>query len=241
MAAADILIVDDDLDLADGLAELLQLQGYATETVFNGRAALERCRLKAFDLVLMDVRMPVMNGVDSFLEIRKVRPGAKVVMMTGHQEPIVAKALEAGALGLLRKPFTVDSLVAALQSADRPVAVLGDEDAAFVATLSQQLATSGYAAAVAESGEEAINCMRGGGVDVLLMDLKLPVAIGLEVYDDLAKRGPPPSTVIVTTKATERWDTIDVLRQIPANDYLTKPVDPDLLIAIVERIVATGR
>jgi len=241
MTAADILIVDDDLDLADGLAELLQLQGYATETVFNGQSALERCRLKAFDLVLMDVRMPVMNGVDSFLEIRKLRPGAKVVMMTGHQEPIVAKALEAGALGLLRKPFSVDSLVAALQSADRPVAVLGDEDAAFVASLGQQLATSGYAAAIAETGEEAIKCVRGGGIDVLLMDLKLPVAIGLEVYDDLARRGAPPSTVIVTTKATEKWDTIDVLRQIPANDYLTKPVDPDLLVAIVERIVATGR
>jgi two-component system, NtrC family, response regulator HydG len=241
MATADILIVDDDLDLAEGLAEVLQLEGHATEIVSNGRTALERCRLKAFDLILMDVRMPVMNGVDSFLEIRKIRPDAKVMMMTGHQEPIVARALEAGALGLLRKPFTVDALLGALQSTARPLALVGDEDASFVGTLRQQLATSGYAAAVVESGEEAVACVRDGGVDILLMDLKLPVSYGLEVYDDLAKRGNAPSTIIVTTKATERWDTIDVLRQISASEYLTKPVDPDLLVALVEWIVAADR
>jgi DNA-binding response OmpR family regulator len=235
---ADILIVDDDSDMADGLAEVLELQGYAVETAHNGRVALERCRSRAFDLVLMDVRMPVMNGVDGFLEIRKIRPAARVIMMTGHQEPIVAKALEAGALGLLRKPFTADSLLAALKSAERPLAIVGEDDAVFVSQLGSELATRGYSAAVVESGDEAIERVKRGGIDILLMDFRLPVSYGLEVYQDLSKCGRPPATVIVTTMTTERWDAIDTLHRMAANEYLTKPVDPDALVAMVERMTA---
>ena len=238
MAHADILIVDDDGDMADGLAEVLELQGYSVETASDGRTALERCRVRAFDLVLMDVRMPVMNGVDSFLEIRKIRPAAEVIMMTGHQEPIVAKAIEAGALGLLRKPFTTDSLLAALQSAEQPLAIVGEDDAAFVSGLGGQLATRGYKAAVVESGDEAIERAGRGDIDILLMDLKLPVSYGLEVYQDLSKRGRPPATVIVSSAATERWDAIDSLQRIAANHYLVKPVDPDALVAMIERMTA---
>jgi DNA-binding response OmpR family regulator len=236
VARADILIVDDDSDLADGLAEVLELQGYAVETAHNGLVALERCRARAFDLVLMDVRMPVMNGVDGFLEIRKIRPAARVIMMTGHQEPIVAKALEAGALGLLRKPFTADSLLAALKSAARPLAIVGEDDAVFVSKLGGELATRGYTAAVVETGDEAIERVTRGGIDILVMDFRLPVSYGLEVYQDLSKCGRPPATVIVTTLTTERWDAIDTLHRLAANEYLTKPVDPDALVVMVERM-----
>ena len=60
----------------------------------------------------MDVRMPIMNGVDSFFEIRKLKPDARIVMMTGFKEAIVAKALEAGAAGLLNKPFAIEAMLA---------------------------------------------------------------------------------------------------------------------------------
>ena len=59
----------------------------------------------------MDVRMPVMNGVDSFLAIRKIKPRARIVMMTGFKEPILERAISAGAEGPLHKPFSVDDLL----------------------------------------------------------------------------------------------------------------------------------
>jgi DNA-binding NtrC family response regulator len=110
-----IMIVDDDQDLAESLAELLGIHGYTVDIACNGQEAVERVRNDDFDLTFMDVRMPVMNGVDSFFEIRKMKPSAKVVMMTGFKEPMVSKALENGALGLLNKPFQLDDMLEKLQ------------------------------------------------------------------------------------------------------------------------------
>ena len=61
--------------------------------------------------------MPIMNGVDSFFEIRKMKPEAKIVMMTGFKEAIVTKALEAGAAGLLTKPFDIAAMLAIVDRA----------------------------------------------------------------------------------------------------------------------------
>jgi DNA-binding NtrC family response regulator len=55
--------------------------------------------------------MPVMNGVDSFFAIRQMKPAARIVMMTGFKEPIMQKAVDAGALGPLHKPFTIDAML----------------------------------------------------------------------------------------------------------------------------------
>jgi len=111
MAQMKVMIVDDDRDLAEGLAELLELHGYAVELAINGQEAVERSRKADYDVTFMDVRMPVMNGVDSFFEIRRIRPQARIVMMTGFKEEVVNKALAAGAVGLLNKPFAIDKML----------------------------------------------------------------------------------------------------------------------------------
>src|SRR5262249_59727068 len=69
-----IMIVDDDQDLAESLGDLLQAHGYDVDLAKDGQDALEHQRAQDFDVTLMDVRMPVMNGVDSFLAIRKRKP-----------------------------------------------------------------------------------------------------------------------------------------------------------------------
>jgi two-component system, NtrC family, response regulator HydG len=106
-----IMIVDDDQDLAESLADLLQVHGYDVDIAKDGRDALEHARAQDFDITLMDVRMPVMNGVDSFLAIRKIKPQARIVMMTGFKEPILAKATAAGAEGPLQKPFSPEDML----------------------------------------------------------------------------------------------------------------------------------
>src|SRR5215831_12997684 len=118
MPSLSVMIVDDDRDLAEGLAELLEIHGYTVAVAGNGREAVERFRDQDYDMTFMDVRMPVMNGVDSFFEIRKIKPEAKIVLMTGFKEPIVSRALENGALGLLNKPFAAEAMLKLAESAN---------------------------------------------------------------------------------------------------------------------------
>ena len=109
--AVRIMIVDDDEDLAESLADLLKVYGYEVDIATNGREALQRAQAADFDVTFMDVRMPVMNGVDSCLAIKRIKPQARIVMMTGFKEPILAKATAAGAEGPLQKPFSPEVML----------------------------------------------------------------------------------------------------------------------------------
>jgi two-component system, NtrC family, response regulator HydG len=106
-----IMIVDDDQDLAESLADLLKVFGYEVAIATNGKDALQRAQMTDFDITFMDVRMPVMNGVDSCLAIKQIKPDARIVMMTGFKEPILAKATAAGAEGPLQKPFSPEDML----------------------------------------------------------------------------------------------------------------------------------
>jgi DNA-binding response OmpR family regulator len=106
-----VLIVDDDVDLAEGLAEMLRANDCEVDLAHNGQEAVERYRQRDYDIAFLDVRMPVMNGVEGFFAIKRLRPDAVIVMMTGFQEAMLQRALDAGALGPLNKPFSLRKML----------------------------------------------------------------------------------------------------------------------------------
>jgi CheY-like chemotaxis protein len=94
----NILVVDDDEDNAMSLGEVFELEGHRVRTVFSGQDAIDACINSQFDLAFIDVMMPGKNGVESFLEIRRVRPQARVYMMTGYSvEELLQQAVRQGA------------------------------------------------------------------------------------------------------------------------------------------------
>src|SRR5262245_55048175 len=111
MSQLNILVVDDDLDLAESIAETLGLGGHTVTLAPNGAEAVKHFDEKKYDLSFIDFRMPVMNGADCFFAIRARHPDAKIVLMTGFKEPAVDKALKAGALALLQKPFRLEEVL----------------------------------------------------------------------------------------------------------------------------------
>ena len=94
---------------------MLGAKGYAVRTAANGEEAIESIKEAGYDLVFLDIRMPYMDGVEVFRELRKYRPDISVVMMTGYAvEQQLEGALKDGAKGYLRKPFTVDELLTSI-------------------------------------------------------------------------------------------------------------------------------
>lgn len=112
-----ILVLDDNVDVAQGVGEILDICGYDVALVHDGLSAVSAFCSGKFDIGLFDVRMPGMNGVEAYLEIRRVMPDARVLLMSGYAEDdLVNTALDNGALGLLSKPFEPDAMLALVES-----------------------------------------------------------------------------------------------------------------------------
>lgn len=110
-----VMIVDDEPELAESIAEMLQLLGYDVTIAKDEQDALDGARAQAFDIAFVDSRMPNMHGADLFFEIKRLMPQARVVMMTGFKEPILDKALQAGAEGPLLKPFSIKEMLSMIE------------------------------------------------------------------------------------------------------------------------------
>ena len=113
---ATILIVDDDADICLTLQDILDMEGYTAVTAQGGRAALDIARNRVFDAVLMDVKMPDLNGVQTFRLLRDIAPHTPVIMMTAFAvSDLLDEALALGACGALRKPVDFDELFTTIE------------------------------------------------------------------------------------------------------------------------------
>ncbi len=110
-----ILIVDDEAVIRKGISRVLQKKGITSEQAANGREALLQLAKQPMDLVLLDIRMPDMDGIELLKTIRANYPDTKVIMITGY--PTIDSAVHCtklGALDYLVKPFRLDDLESAL-------------------------------------------------------------------------------------------------------------------------------
>ena len=235
MRPLKIFIVDDNQDFAESLADILELDGHQVELAFDGETAIEKFREQDFDITFLDVRLPGMNGVESFFEIYKINPRARVVMMTGYSvEQLVSQAIENGALEVLHKPLEMSKVFDLLERIKPDgIILLTDDDQDFVDSLKDFLTDHDYVVVVAHTGQEAVDRILANHIDILILDLKLPVLSGLEVYLTLKKHHRVVPTIIVTAYAAEEASDIDKLRSMSVSGCFTKPFDPqDLLNAI---------
>jgi two-component system response regulator HydG len=112
-----IFVIDDDKEHAESLADILEMRGYEVDVAHSGEAALARARETGFDIALMDVKLPGINGVETYREFRRLHPQARVMMMTGFSVgALVAEAIDQGALGVLHKPFSPQALLEFVES-----------------------------------------------------------------------------------------------------------------------------
>ena len=122
MTAPHVLIVDDDPALLAALPEALRLRmdGVTVDTADSGAAALDRIAAREYEAIVIDVKMPGMDGLALLAEIRARRPDTPVLMITGHGEHALAiQALRGGAYDFIQKPIDRDHFVAALSRAMR--------------------------------------------------------------------------------------------------------------------------
>ena len=227
-----ILVVDDDRDHADALAELLVLEGHDVEATYGGEDAVAAFKRTDFDLAFMDVMMPNMNGVESFLEIKRHKPNAQVIMMTGYSvDQLLKQATENGAVAALQKPLSPKSISEALDNvAPSGIILVAEDDEGFGPTLKQMICDDGRSCELVTNGSLALDRIGQGGIDSVILDLRLPLIDGLDVYKRLKETGIDVPTILITGYAEEYLDKINAEVDLELTGILTKPFEPDDLL-----------
>lgn len=118
MDSLRVLFVDDEEELVSAVVERLELRGIEAVGATSGRAALDLLDAGAFDVVVLDVKMPGLGGIDVIRAARRRHPDLKVVLMTGHGSLEDADlGLSLGAIAYLQKPVDLEALIEIIRTA----------------------------------------------------------------------------------------------------------------------------
>jgi len=176
MSEKRILVVDDDRTMVSTLCDILELHGWRAIGSSDGGRAAELVVEHDVQVVLMDVRMPRVDGVEALRRIKMSSPGTRVVLMTAYAaRGLLAHAESEGALRILKKPVDVRDLLAFLESTvrdHRPVLVV-DDDPGSLNSLCDVLDLHGIAVIRARSLAQALERLDAGEPGAVLLDLKL--------------------------------------------------------------------
>jgi len=233
----NILVVDDRRSIRLTLGRILEDEDYNVVTVENGYQAIEAVRETHFDVIFMDIKMPGINGVQTFREVKKIDPEAAVIMMTAYSvEDLVKEALEEGAYAIVYKPFDIERIIAIIEELLRGKTLILVVDASFQdrETLKGILEDKGYRVATARDGAEAIEMVKTRHYDIIFLEVKLPDMDGTQVFERV-KEIDPQAAVIMMTSYTEE----DLLRRAISQGAYTciyKPFDMEKVIALVKNM-----
>ena len=240
-----VLVVDDDKDFRENLLDILDSHGYEAIAASDGFDAIERIKeSEHFDVVLMDIKMPVMDGVETFRQVKQIDPDSTVIMVTAYsRDELVKDALREGAYAIFYKPVEIEKLLGVVQQAGEEgmLIMVIDDDPLFSTNLKEILIKHGYRVLVANSGEEALEAAKGNNIDLYLIDMKMPVMNGLETYLKLKEIRPGAVAVMVTAFREEMRDLIDQSINSSAYTCLFKPVDMNQLLELLGAMSETRK
>jgi DNA-binding NtrC family response regulator len=113
-----ILLVDDEEQFVLALSERLTLRGYDVTASLSGEDAVEKVKQYNYEVVILDVAMPGLDGVDTLREVKKIKPLTEVIMLTGHATVETAiEGMKLGAIDYLVKPCETEELVTKINKA----------------------------------------------------------------------------------------------------------------------------
>jgi DNA-binding NtrC family response regulator len=232
-----LLIVDDEASLLMTLVANLELEGFAVVGAENALCALDLLRREAFDLVLTDIRMPGMNGVELFRTIRSQHPEMPVILMTAFAvESLIDEAILQGAFAVLPKPFDIEHMIAVLSRAvSRPVVLLVNRHHG-VEPAAATLRAMGVACRECEDEDETLSAVRDRKADVIVADLGM---LGDKTPEFVRQVLSVDSSVGVITIAVHLLpELFQKVAAVGASACLLHPLAPAELVRIIARMRA---
>ncbi len=242
-----LLMVDDERDFLHAVEPGLSRRGFDVTLAETGMTALDILAQEEFDVVVLDVKMPGLDGVDTFREIKRMAPDVPVVLLTGHGS--IQQAFETSREGVheyLTKPCDVEEIARVLREAaqrsrlkresprhlrEEIHLLLVDDDLEFVRSLTPALERRGIRVREAHDGGTALELLREGSFHVALVDVVMQGMDGLTLLGRLHELDPPLAVVILTGNP-QVGDARRGLKE-GAFDYLVKPQPVEALVDVI--------
>jgi len=229
------LVVDDNSSFAENLAEVLSDTGAEVAITASGAQALHAVAASRFDVLITDMRMPVMSGAHLVHEIRRVDPGLPAVIVTAYTaEDDLLAARDEGLLAVFPKPVPLDRLIQVLRVARRDgLVALVEDDAGLADNLSEAMRDRGFSAVTARTVAEAD---RLGGVQpfAAVIDLRLPGSPDGEALRRILARTPHLPVMVMSAYP-------DAIRGVAAPRIFEKPFATGKFLDALEQIHAEQR
>ena len=236
------MIVDDNINLCKTMSLIFSKKGYDVTIANSGPKAIEKVKEKSFDIIFMDIKMPLMHGVETYKRIKKIMDDVVVVMMTAYAvEDLVQEALDEGAYAVLYKPLNFDKVLGIIEKSKEArqggFILLVDDDPGVCTTLKNILTKKGHKVGIAHTGEEAIKKSRKEVFDIFFLDMKLPTMNGLETYLAIKKNNPELVAILMTGYHQEMADLVQEALNKDAYTCLYKPLNIEKMLILVREIL----
>ncbi|MHC5537523.1 response regulator [Singulisphaera rosea] len=233
-----VLVVDDEPDICDNLSDILTDLGYRVVCAYDGPSALELVRQAHFDVALLDLRMPGMDGLSLYREIKKIRAATMAILITAYAGGNTSEeAIVAGAWQVLAKPVQIPRLLNLVEQAQRqPLVLVVDDDRDLCENLWQILRERDYRVALAHDVVGVAEQVRDTAFQVVLIDMKLPGSDGGEVFRLVRESEPRARTVLVTGCRPEMDSLVERVLAEGADVTCYKPLDVPRLLETLDRL-----
>lgn len=235
-----ILVVDDEPDIRDSVADILNEFGYDADTAGDGAEALSKIQDKSYDVALLDFKMPGMNGLTLYREMRRICPETSAILVSAYTgDGVAEEAISSGVRRVISKPVDMGDVIAQVdEELERPLALIVDDDSVFCESLRDILAEKGLRVGLANDEATAAKLVQSRHPHVVVLDIVLGAeSDATRVFRAIRDSSPDAGVVLVTGHDAETAPLIKELADDPGIAVCYKPIEVPLLLEAIEKLV----
>ncbi len=244
-AKKSVLIVDDDALIREQLEHELRRNYYSPLSASSGEEALDIYNRESIDIVLLDVMLPDIDGLDLLSDIKNKERSPEVIVVTGFgTQEIAILALRRGAIDYIEKPIDTNALTAALGRATEKLSTRGDvelrhtvlvidDNEEIARSIGSFLESRDFSVYMAHNGKDGLDIISGNKIDVVVVDVQMAGMDGLEVLRRAKKLHADIEGIVVT--GYDAQDVAVEALRAGAFEYIQKPLNLEELLFAVNR------
>ncbi len=229
-----ILVVDDHQGMLQTLTDILKDEDYQVTAAESGLMAIDLCKKNEFDIILMDVKMPELNGVETLQRIKGYITNTRVIMMSAYSvEELKQESLRAGAVAFMQKPIDVEVVIKLIEQVEQPSILLISEDDREINVLMNYLNQHNYRAYATNDVDEVIGLARQIYFSVIITDTNIISNDGVEIHQVLKEITPNSFLIVLDETNRKSLDNENV--SLESSDVIyEKTKDTNQLLTILD-------